>query len=158
MWDTGLWITIFIALFAGGWKLLTSSGKTMHLRPKYFIPTPKPKQQAVLHVKTLAQVHAEDHANWQEAYNLLVRATCVHSYPATGHKASYAICGNCGYEEPWEWCEGCTCVTQSSIRLTDAVGRNILLHRSGTCIWHGIDWGNFGKYSDRSNKPFSSKH
>ena len=100
---------------------------------------------------------AKEHADWQEDFNRLVRATCVHSYPATASSPTYYTCIKCKYVEPWEFVEnGCGCRFESHKSLSSPFPEYTVTHRYGNCKWHGVDWPNFNKRSDRSNKPFKS--
>lgn len=99
----------------------------------------------------------KEHEDWQDDFNQLVRATCVHSYPSTSHNPTYFTCAKCKYEEPWEFVEnGCGCHFTSDRRLDSPFPEYTVTFRHGNCVWHGIDYANFGKWSDRSNKPFKS--
>ena len=97
----------------------------------------------------------KEHTLWQEDFDRLVQATCVHEYPATGHNPTYYTCYKCKYVEPWEFVEnGCGCRFDSQRSLTSPYPEYTVTYRYGNCKWHGVDWDNFSKRSDRSNKPF----
>lgn len=104
----------------------------------------------------LAKYRAEQKADWDKTYNLILRATCTHMFPGTSQSPNYYTCQNCGYEEPWEYVEGCNCVKSTVHTFETPNPTYELIHRSGTCKWHGRDWEHFGKMSDRTAKPFKS--
>lgn len=98
-----------------------------------------------------------EHKVWQEDFDRLVQASCAHSYPATGSSPTYFTCWKCKYEEPWDGPhEGCTCTYETVTTFSSPFPEYRVTHRHGNCMWHGLDWENFGKHSDRSNRPFKS--
>lgn len=98
-----------------------------------------------------------EHDDWQTDFNRLVQDTCAHSFPATSQNPTYFTCYKCGYEEPWEFVEdGCGCHFTEVKTLSSPFPEYNVTFRYGNCVWHGVDWENFGKQSDRSNKPFKS--
>jgi len=104
----------------------------------------------------LTKGREKEHADWQEDFDRLVRATCVHSYPSTGSKPTYYTCYKCGYEEPWEFVEdGCGCRYENVMTLSSPFPEHKVIYRYGNCKWHGIDYP-VNRHTDRSNKPFKS--
>lgn len=150
----------FVGLFGGGWLILMASSKRMHF--KLTIPARKPKAPIEAWATwktakaTLAKYRAAEHKDWQDTYDLLVQATCVHEYPGTSQSPRYYTCWKCNQEEPWEWREGCICHHETILTMDSPVEEKVCTHRHGNCKWHGNDYENLNKRSDRTNKPFKT--
>lgn len=130
--------------------------------PKLVLPKRKPRPEVDPWATwketkaTLDKARVKEHEEWQSDFNRIVQATCEHSYPATSQNPTYFTCWKCEQEEPWEYHEGCTCIYDTMTTLTSPFPEYLVTHRSGNCKWHGVDWDNYRKRSDRSNKPFKS--
>lgn len=110
---------------------------------------PKPKAVPTKPAKTLRQVHEADHKLWLEEYKRIFQKDCDHLY----HHQKWATCMMCGYEEPWEYAEGCQCTYAEDRKLTDINPTYTLINRQGFCRIHGIDFKAF-PISDRKSGPY----
>ena len=149
---------MFLTIF-GCWVLTTPWARRVYrkLKPRHQRAEVDPWATWKATKAELDAGRAKEHADWQEDFNRLVRATCVHEYPATSSSPTWYTCWKCKYEEPWEFVEnGCGCHFTSHQSFTSPYPEYTVTHRHGNCKWHGVDWPNFNKRSDRSDKPFKN--
>jgi len=99
--------------------------------------------------KTLKQVHEEDHAFWLAEYKAILQVGCDHLY----HHQHWYTCMLCGYEEPWEYVEGCKCRYEELHTLATARPTYALIKRQSFCKVHGTDFKAF-PISDRKRGPY----
>lgn len=113
----------------------------------------KPKVLPVqVPVKTLEQVHDEDHAVWLEEYKAILQRDCDHLY----HNQNWYTCYKCGQDEPWEYRAGCSCQKQECQNISDPTPWYILTRRSPSCTVHGKDY-KLMPVSDRKVRPFGNR-
>jgi hypothetical protein len=99
--------------------------------------------------KTLREVHEEDHKFWLGEYKAILQKDCDHLY----HHQNWYTCKMCGYEEPWEYRDGCRCTVAEDRSLTDINPTYHLIKRQFFCIVHGTDFKMF-PVSDRKRGPY----
>lgn len=128
-------------------------GSVAFVRSKRFQKAllPKKKRKAVepVKVKTLYEVHKEDHRLWLAEYRAIFQKNCDHLY----HDQKWATCMLCGYEEPWHYEEGCGCTYAETSKLTDLHPTYALINRASWCKVHGRDFKLF-PISDRKRGPY----
>jgi hypothetical protein len=139
-----IWFIVIAGLTLG------SVGFVKHpwFQQKLLVKKPAPAAVAVP-VKTLKQVHAEDHAFWSAEYKAILQKGCDHLY----HHQRWYTCMICGYEEPWVYEEGCSCRKEEVHTLCDARPTYHLVIRQSFCTIHGIDF-KFFPISDRKHGPY----
>lgn len=103
--------------------------------------------------KTLAEVHAEDHAQWLAQAMAILQPKCSHLY----HHQRWYTCMLCGYEETWEHTDNCVCTFVETSALTDAFPVYRVTARKTYCVDHGIDYKIY-PVSDRKQGPYGTKH
>jgi hypothetical protein len=97
---------------------------------------PKPVEPAKP-IKTLAEVHADEHAEWLEKAWTILRSNCTeHIY----HHQKWFTCINCGQDEPWEYKEGCECRYEELHTFAHTLPQRVLVLRRPNCRHHGKDY------------------
>lgn len=99
--------------------------------------------------KTLAEVHAEDHAWWMAEALAILQPKCDHLY----HHQRWYTCKMCGYEEPWVYSQGCSCRYEDVRTISDAIPTYSLIERTSWCSVHGKDFKLY-PISDRKKGPY----
>lgn len=130
--------------------MFASGGIVAFMKSAWFqrkLLVPQPKKPVV--PKTLRQVHEDDHKLWLEDYKRILQRGCDHLY----HHQNWYTCLMCGYEEPWEYREGCRCTVVETKTLTDIHPTYALTKRQSFCIVHGKDFKLF-PISDRKRGPY----
>lgn len=139
-----MWFIVIVVLTFG------SVGIVRHPRfQKALLPKQPPPVAPVVPAKTLKQVHAEDHAFWLAEYKAILQKGCDHLY----HQQHWYTCMLCGYEEPWEYVEGCSCRYEELHTLCYARPTYHLVIRQSFCKIHGIDF-NYFPISARKHGPY----
>jgi hypothetical protein len=93
-------------------------------------------EQPPVRIKTLAEVHAEEHKDWMDQAWAILRKGCKHIY----HYSQWYTCINCGEEEPWVWREGCECRYEEVHTFASARPHYALVLRRPNCRHHGKDY------------------
>lgn len=150
--ETVLWV-FFAFMFVG---FLLFPYKSIRLVKAAFrhqldkLPKPTPDKPAPP-VKSLVEVHDEDHADWLEQYKAILQKDCDHLY----HSQNWYTCYMCGLDEPWEYKEGCSCRVYSSLALNQPKIEYSLTQRLPSCKVHGKDY-KLMPVSDRKQGPFGN--
>lgn len=130
-----LWIVAFFVMLFGGWKLFTDMGRralSRHLSEKA-----EPVKSAA-RVKTLAEVHKDEQAEWQKTFLELLQKDCKHHFDG-GLWDDWWKCVHCEFEQEWNYEIGCSCQSQSDYAISLAAPTRVLTRRSRYCTIHGRD-------------------
>lgn len=143
-----IWFIVIVVLTLGSVGIVRHPRFQKMLLPKKAAPEVKPVK-----AKTLFEVHKEDHDFWLAEYKAIFQKTCAHLY----HHQAWYTCMQCGYEEPWEYAEGCRCRYAEDRALADRYSRFSLIERASYCTVHGKDFKLF-PISDRKSGPYGPRN
>jgi hypothetical protein len=154
-------IVWLVFAMGGAWCIL-SPFKVIAFFQNLFNYTPKPVVQRVsapeqdfTNWKTLVdegkQYKKAQHTEWVAEYKAIIQKHCS---PHLYHHQHWYTCINCGYEEPWEYKEGCGCTYSTVTTLTSATPEYVLTgERASWCSVHGVDFTCF-PISDRTSGKY----